>query len=408
MAGNVKENKNKIYFDFTYLFIVIFFLAFGLVMIYSTSYYSATLNQGDGFYYLRKQLISTFVGLGMMLFTFVFPYRFYKELALIAYVASAACVLLTLSPLGWGANGAVRWIKIGGLSLQVAEIVKVGVIIFVASILTKMSKQARRSWMACLVTLVPTGFLCALIFFLTNDFSSAFIIAGIAFMMLLLSAPANYKPMIIFIVVAIVGVLAVVMIINGWGSSIWGFRGERILAWRDPEKYIDGKGFQPLQAMYGIGSGGIFGKGLGKSIQKLGTLPEAQNDMIFSVICEEIGIFGGMAILLMFAMLLWRLVDIASYTGDYFGNMLITGVFSHIALQVLLNVAVVTGVVPNTGISLPFISYGGSSVMFLLAEIGITMNVAANIDFTSAAERKMQRKRKKASKKAEPAREEES
>lgn len=393
MGADRNRATNKRYFDFSLLFIVIFFLTFGLIMIYSTSYYSATLNMGDGLYYLKRQLLSTIAGLVLMVVTFMFPYRFYKVMAPFIYAVSVVAVLLTLSPLGYGANGAVRWIKIAGLSLQVAEVAKIGVILFVAAILNKMTKEERRSMKAVLFTLIPTGLICVLILKVTNDFSSAFIVGGIGFCILLLSVPKNYKAWIILLIGIIGAVLVVVMIINGWGGNLFGFRGERILAWRDPEKYIDGKGFQPLQAMYGIGSGGIWGKGLGKSIQKLGTLPEAQNDMIFSVICEELGIVGGFAILFMFALLLWRIKDVSTYTTDYFGSLVIVGIFSHIALQVLLNVAVVTNVVPNTGISLPFISYGGSSVMFLLAEIGIVMNIAKNIDFGDAVERKAKRKR---------------
>lgn len=159
-----------------------------------------------------------------------------------------------------------------------------------------------------------------------------------------------------------------------------GFRSERILAWIDPEKYAQGKGFQTLQALYAIGSGGIWGKGLGQSMQKLEFLPEAQNDMIFSIICEELGLFGAIAVILMFTMLLWRMMVIANNAPDLFGALLVVGVMGHIAIQAILNIAVVTNTVPNTGISLPFISYGGSSVIFLLIEIGLVLNVARRIE----------------------------
>ena len=148
------------------------------------------------------------------------------------------------------------------------------------------------------------------------------------------------------------------------------------------ESYSDGVGFQTLQALYGIGSGGVFGKGLGKSVQKLGFLPEASNDMIFSIICEELGLFGGLAVLILFLLLLWRLRDISFYTKDVYSNLVVCGVFSHIAIQVVLNIAVVTNILPNTGISLPFISYGGSSVVCLLAEMGFVMSVCRRMDFT--------------------------
>ena len=159
------------------------------------------------------------------------------------------------------------------------------------------------------------------------------------------------------------------------------FRGERILAWLDPEAYASGKGFQTLQALYAIGSGGIFGKGLGQSMQKLGFIPEAQNDMIFSIICEELGLFGAIAIILLFLLLIWRFMIVANNAPDLFGALLVVGVMGHIAIQVILNIAVVTNTIPNTGISLPFISYGGSSVMFLLIEIGLVLSVSHSIRF---------------------------
>ncbi len=138
---------------------------------------------------------------------------------------------------------------------------------------------------------------------------------------------------------------------------------------------------QILQSLYGIGSCGVWGEGLGKSMQKLGFLPEAQNDMIFSIICEELGLVGGLSVIMMFILLLWRIRDITAHSKDYFGNMLVSGIFIHIAIQVILNICVVTNTIPNTGISLPFISYGGSSVIFLMAEIGIVMNVGSHVRF---------------------------
>lgn len=177
----------------------------------------------------------------------------------------------------------------------------------------------------------------------------------------------------------VAAVAALVFAIIQMEHSDLGFRGGRILAWLNPEDYASGTGFQTLQALYAIGSGGIFGKGLGQSMQKLGFLPEAQNDMIFSIICEELGLFGGIAVILLFVLLIWRFMVIANNSSDLFGALLVVGVMGHIAIQVILNIAVVTNTIPNTGISLPFISYGGSSVMFLMVEIGLVLSVAKGI-----------------------------
>jgi cell division protein FtsW len=157
------------------------------------------------------------------------------------------------------------------------------------------------------------------------------------------------------------------------------FRSARIVAWLDPESMSQDTGYQTIQGLYAIGSGGIWGKGLGQSMQKLNFLPEAQNDMIFSIICEELGLFGAFAIILMFVMLLWRMMVIANNAEDLFGALLVVGVMGHIAIQAVLNIAVVTGSIPNTGVSLPFISYGGSSVIFLLIEVGMVLSVAGRI-----------------------------
>ncbi len=396
----VLSNKTykKKYFDYGLLFIVLFLLVFGLVMIYSTSYYSSSIkNNGDGLFFLRKQIQATIIGLIFMFVTTFVPLNLYKRFYFFIYLAGLGIALLTLTPLKHTANGATRWIVIFGFSLQVAEVIKIATILFTAALLDKMGYNERRSWRGLFLTLLPAGISALYIWRFTNDLSSAVIIGGIAFMMLVMSDRKMIKPYFLLLLGAIIGVLLVLAIFKGWGS--FGFRGERILAWRNPEKYADSSGFQTLQALYGIGSGGITGKGLGKSMQKLNFLPEAQNDMIFSIICEELGIVGGIAIMFMFAVLLWRIYDTTRRNRDPYSNLIVVGVLSHIAIQVVLNIAVVTNVIPNTGISLPFISYGGSSVIFLLGEMGFVFNVSRRVDFRELAEEKYEKEARKAQKK---------
>jgi cell division protein FtsW len=196
--------------------------------------------------------------------------------------------------------------------------------------------------------------------------------------MLLVSNP---KPawMIIFTVVGVVAIVIFLIIFFKNTDTASGFRFKRLLAWRNPEAFAQGEGYQTLQALYAIGSGGFFGKGLGNSIQKLGFIPEAQNDMIFSVVCEELGLFGGICLMVLFIIMIWRFMVIANNAPDLFGSMLVVGVLAHIAIQVILNIAVVTNTIPNTGITLPFISYGGTSVMFLLIEMALVLNVSSKI-----------------------------
>ncbi len=228
--------------------------------------------------------------------------------------------------------------------------------------------------------LIPAP-IAVMIWQITNNLSSAIIVMGIAVLMLFVSCP-DYKRFIILGLAGAATVALIVFVIVQMAASDaenLNFRGGRILAWLDPEAYASGKGFQTIQALYAIGSGGILGKGLGQSMQKLGFLPEAQNDMIFSIICEELGLFGGFAVIIMFILLIWRFMIVANNAPDLFGALLVVGVMGHIAIQVILNIAVVTNTIPNTGISLPFISYGGSSVMFLLIEIGLVLSVAKGI-----------------------------
>ena len=364
--------------DYTLLFIVLFLLAFGLVMLYSTSAYDANLTYNDSTYLFRKQIFSTLAGLVVLFIVSHLPYHIWERFAVIGYGVSVALVLLII-PFGIEANGAKRWLRVFGISLQPAEVAKLAMILFLAYIICKMGRNIR-TMKGFLVVLGAAAPISGLIYVITRNLSSAIIIMGIAVVMLFVACP-DYKRFIILGLIGIAGVAGIVFLIvkMSESGSVGSFRGERILAWLDPEAYASGKGFQTLQALYAIGSGGILGKGLGQSMQKLGFLPEAQNDMIFSIICEELGLFGAIAVLMMFILLIWRCMIIANNAPDLFGALLVVGVMGHIAIQVILNVAVVTNTIPNTGISLPFISYGGSSVMFLLAEIGIVFSVGRGI-----------------------------
>ena len=373
-----KEGQQDAFFDYTLLFIVLFLLGFGLIMLYSTSSYEANLEHHDAAYYLKKQLSASILGLIVMMVVANIPYHFWERFAVLGYGVSAGLILLVLTPLGMEAGGARRWINVLGVSLQPAEVAKLAMILFLASLVCKMGKGIRtgKGFMIMLVVPLP---ICAEIYFITNNLSSAIIIFGISVLMLFVSSPDYKRFVLIGLAVLAVGALGIYLIVHAADSDSLSFRGGRILAWLDPEAYADGKGFQTLQALYAIGSGGIWGKGLGNSMQKLGFLPEAQNDMIFSIICEELGLFGATAIILLFVLMVWRFMVIANNASDLFGAMLVVGVMGHIAIQVILNIAVVTNTIPNTGISLPFISYGGSSVMFLLIEIGIVLSVGKGI-----------------------------
>ncbi|MDE6963419.1 MAG: FtsW/RodA/SpoVE family cell cycle protein, partial [Lachnospiraceae bacterium] len=307
---------------------------------------------------------------------------FWERFSLIACVVSIVLIFLII-PFGYEANGAKRWLKIFGISIQPAEVAKLAIILFLSSLICRLGRKVR-TWKGFMVVLAMPAFIAVLVWQITENMSSAIIILGIAVLMLFVACP-DYKRFILlgFLAagVAALAVYVIVQLSQSENAAAVGVRGSRILAWLDPEAYASGKGFQTLQALYAIGSGGILGKGLGQSMQKLGFMPEAQNDMIFSIICEELGLFGAISILIMFILLIWRFMVIANNAPDLFGALMVVGVMAHVAIQVILNVAVVTNTIPNTGISLPFISYGGTSVLFQLVEMGFVLSVGKGIRF---------------------------
>lgn len=361
----LKINK-MLNFDYTLLFIVVFILAFGMVMLYSTSAYAASLKREDSTYYLKKQMFAAGLGfLGMAFFTKV-DYRVWKKFIGPIYIISLVlCVLVIF--IGTTLNESSRWLSIGGVSVQPSEIAKVAIILTFADVISKTTK-AQRNFVNSLKTLMIAFPIFAIVAY--NNLSTAVIIIGIAFVMVFVASPKFWQ----FFLVVILGGLIIVAYIG-----LASYRAGRIDAWLHPEEYVTGSGFQTLQGLYAIGSGGLFGKGLGESLQKY-IVPEAQNDMIFSIICEELGIFGAICVILMYILLLYRLLYIANHAKDIYGSYICIGIMTHIALQVILNIAVVTNTIPNTGVTLPLISYGGTSVAILLSEIGLALSVSKNMD----------------------------
>lgn len=376
------RKKEEYFFDYSLLFVVLFLLGFGLVMVYSASSYDASTSKSfnyDAAYFLKKQAFSSVLGIVVMFGVAFIPYRFWEKFAALGYVVSAVLIVLVLTPLGIEANGARRWLNLG-ISVQPAEIAKLAMILFLASLICKMGKAIRTPKGFWVVAFVPVP-ICLMVWKITDNLSSAIIIFGIAILMLFVASP-DYKRFFLIGGLVVAAAVSVVMVLQNMDPAQLqnaGFRSARIMAWLSPEDYASGTGFQTLQSLYAIGSGGLFGKGIGQSMQKLGFLPEVQNDMIFALICEELGIFGGICVIMLFVLLIWRCMVIASNTSDLFGALLVVGVLGHVAIQVILNIAVVTNTIPNTGISLPFISYGGSSVMFLLIEMGLVLSVGRGI-----------------------------
>lgn len=286
-------------------------------------------------------------------------------------------VLMILTSLvGKVVNGKRRWLVVGPVQFQPTEFVKIALIVLLAAMITQMGKSINnwKAMAAVIVAALPIAGIVA-----ANNLSSGIIIVGIAFVMLFGACKKNGR----FPVRrsrdpddATAGPLAVALEKIGLLAALPAGAYPRVA---DPEAYPMDGGFQVLQGLYAIGSGGLVGKGLGESIQKMGFVPEAQNDMIFSIICEELGLFGAVSVILIFLFMIYRFMLIANNAPDLFGALLVVGVMGHIAIQVILNIAVVTNTIPNTGITLPFISYGGTSVLFLMIEMGMVLSVSNQI-----------------------------
>ena len=385
MAQRIKSRRRKAvkkqavhYFDYSLLASIIFLMCFGLVMLYSISSYEARTEYGDGMYFLKRQGI---IGLGsivVMMWVSRLDYHMFSKYAAMSYWGSMLLLaLVKFTPLGIEVNGARRWFRLpANQSFQPAEIMKIAVIIFIPYLICRMGNKVHT--LKGSLGVVEWGGLAALgVYVLTDNLSSAIIVMGISCCILFVV----HKKQKIFLWIAGGGLAVFVA-----GSYILGrllenstsFRLRRIIAWLNPEKYASTISFQTVQGLYAIGSGGFFGKGLGNGVQKT-VIPEVQNDMILSAICEELGVFGAIIILVLFGLLIYRLLFIAQNAPDLYGALIMTGIMSHIAIQVILNVMVVTNMMPNTGITLPFISYGGTSILFLMIEMGMALGISRRI-----------------------------
>lgn len=375
----VKKKEHSIaYFDYSLLAILICLICFGLVMLYSTSSYSAMMKQnGDSLFYFKRQVLFCIVGLIGMWIVSRIDYHWYFERSKLFYFISIFMMFLVKTPLGKEVNGAKRWIKLPfGQQLQPAEIAKIAIILFIPALICTMGREIKT--LEGIVKVLAWGaFSAAVVFIITENLSTAIIVMGITCIMIFVVHPKTRIFIIIAVGIILIGIVGARVLGMAMETS-GNFRLRRILVWLNPEKYASEGGYQIMQALYAIGSGGFFGKGLGNSAQKM-IIPEVQNDMILSIICEELGVFGAIMVLILFGMLLYRLLFIAQNAPDLYGSLVVSGIFAHIALQVILNVMVVINCIPTTGITLPFISYGGTSVLFLMAEMGLALGVSSKI-----------------------------
>ncbi len=366
--NRAKQKKIK-YCDYSLMFLVIFLLGFGLVMLYSVSAYSANKTYNDPLHYLRRQGLAVALGLVAMLVISKIDYHVWFYFGNLAYLLSfGLCTIVLIPGIGNEAKGSSRWLQLGPLNFQPSEFAKLAMILFLAGLVCRIPKQIGKftNLIKVMIMIVPIFVIVAY-----ENLSTGIIILGIAIVITFVASP-KFGQFIAMVGVGLVGGgVGFIMAAN--------YRKQRIDAWLHPEKYTIDTAFQTIQALYAIGSGGLFGKGLGQSMQKLGFVPEAQNDMIFSIICEELGLFGAVCVILLFLLMIWRLMVIANNASDLYGALIVSGIMAHMAIQVILNISVVTNTIPNTGITLPFISYGGTSTSFLLAEMGLALSVSRGI-----------------------------
>lgn len=366
--GRRKLKKGKLfavggYLDYQTIFLVIVLLAFGVMMVYSASSYRAALSGlSSGYFALRQSMIGL-GGVVAMLAVSCVNYQFYRQnimqILITAFMILCAGIALII---GISSNGSQRWISIGGIQVQPSEMVKLFIVLYLPhqcvkhpKLLTTYPGMLKLTW-PCLLS---AGLIAK------ENLSTAVVCVAIMLIIMFVASEASYKLVGLGLVCAGVAALLIFTV---------GYRGDRIDAWLHPE--TSESGYQTMQSLYAIGSGGLFGKGLGQSIQKLGYLPESHNDMIFAIICEELGLFGAFCVIALFIMLILQLRYLANHARDRYGALIVTGVLTHVAVQMIINVGVVTNVLPNTGVTLPFISYGGSSLLFLMVEMGLVLSVS--------------------------------
>lgn len=382
MAKSTLKNKRDGFFqngklDITFLSFVLILLTIGLVMLFSASYAYSLEYYDNSYKFIIKQALFAGAGLIAMFITSRINYHFWRKISWMVYIVTAFLLvaLLILPPMVSGMN-VKRWFAIGGFSFQPSEIAKFAIVILFSTLIAA-NQKLMSNWKFILFLFGVLGFTCLLVV-LEPHLSATVLIAAIGVVLIYVGG-LNRKVVVTGIVTAVAGVASII-ITQSTGFISYG--ADRIKYWLDPWADATGEGFQTIQSLLAIGSGGILGRGLGQSRQKYLWVPEPHNDFIFSIVCEELGLIGAAVIIILFALLVWRGFTIAMRSSDKFGSMLALGLTFQVGLQAMLNIWVVTNTIPNTGISLPFFSYGGTSLLILLAEMGIVLSVSrgANIE----------------------------
>lgn len=363
-----KSLKNRKAVDFTLLMATILLVFIGIIMVFSASWPEAMQNYKDSYHFLKKQLLSASLGLFGLFICMNIDYKIWKKHALLVFIFSLILGVLIFTPLGKSSKGARRWIDLKFITFMPSDFIKIASIIFFSSFLSNKKNKIYTFYEGTLPSLIIIGLSCGMIY-IQKDFGTT-ITLGATLMSMFFVAGINLWHLVFMLGGAGgLGFLA----LQGEKNA---YRMRRITVFRDP--FVDklGAGYQAVQSLYALGSGGLFGLGLGKSRQKFFYMPEAYNDFIFSIIGEELGFLGTFVVIFIFIILIWRGIRIALSVEDTFACYLATGITALITVQTLIHIAVVTSSIPTTGITLPFISYGGTSLMIYMSAIGILLNVS--------------------------------
>ena len=354
--------------DFWLMLFTLMLVLFGLIMVFSASYYSSISQDGNPYSYLVRHGAWVVFGLVAMAFGALFDYRKYKKCALPILIVSVILLVLVLTPLGQTTNGATRWIKVGPVTLMPGEIAKIAAIIFVAWFLSEDASRIKSLKIGILPLLGIIAVYGALIVKQPN-LSTAITVCGIIIAMMLV-AGLKWRYVATAGGIGVVGILSIVIFMK---DTYWY---NRLTSFTDPFQDALGDGYQAVQSLLALGSGGLFGVGLGKSVQKNLYLPEPQNDFIIAIIGEELGFIGVLLLMAAYLVLIWRCVHICINAPDRFSMLLASGITAMLAIQVILNIAVVTSSMPPTGIILPFVSYGGNALLIFTGAMGIMLNIS--------------------------------
>lgn len=369
------EKKQGKQIDYVLCIVVLLLLSLGIIMVLSSSAPQSLSEWGNSYEYVKKQLGFGILGIGLMFIISKIDYRNYQKFYKIAYIIACVVLLLVIVPgIGKSVNGARRWINLGFGQFQPSEIAKVCLIGFYAAYLTKHKEELGtfgKGFVKPFIWLVPP---IAILFFVQDHLSASLVIILVVSIMMMM-AGSRIKHFITLGSVGLVGGLAgIIALAQATGKG--DFRLARLTSFLDPWSYADGDAWQIVQSLYAIGSGGLFGAGLGESKQKFLYIPEPHNDFIFSILAEELGFVGCFVVIVLFAILIWRGVLVAMRAPDMFGSLLAVGITALVAIQVIINIAVVTSSIPVTGMPLPFFSYGGTALVILLCAMGVLLNIS--------------------------------